>query len=504
MGFIVGTVLLLEGPTVTRNPSSEPKANATDWFSQFRDRGLLRDLDAKSCVRDFDEITKEIQALKPKKFQLFDIQKSAPAIVTELFRLRMALLDRIRPVLSKGPSSEACALSLRRALRHIRGIEDYMGAVGYRHVNPALGNRLETLNSSAGGIPQDHTRVASPSMPTLEVPFPAQSEIEVPSYLPFTTLLNPSIESAPGFRSGDVLLSRGNAAASALIARMANEDTQFSHMALVYVDPKNGQAWTIEAHIEFGSIVTPLDEWLADGKSRTMIFRYKDEGVAHRAAAWMFSRVAPSYRSGKSIEYDFPFDMKDHAKLFCSEVVREGYEHATRGEVLVPLFPSKIAMRNRDLMDRLGIFQSVSFIPADIELDPRFEVIGEWRDFKKLPDVWLKDAILTSIYTWLERDGYRFDPGLWLNTKGMIAKGIRSVGLIKDRMPSYMPREIVVLNVLVDGMVEEFQTRVREREAETLAHGGFPMTYYEILTLLEQMKSREGPSAQGPFRYLHP
>ncbi len=86
----------------------------------------------------------------------------------------------------------------------------------------------------------------------------------------------------------------------------------------------------------------------------------------------------------------------------------------------------------------------------------------------------------------------------------MIAKGMRTVGLIKDRMPSYMPRDIVVLNILVDGMVEEFQTRVRALEAETFAQSGFPMTYYEILTLLEQMKRREAPSAQGPFRYLHP
>src|SRR5262245_50019999 len=52
--------------------------------------------------------------------------------------------------------------------------------------------------------------------------------------------------------SGDILVSRGGAPTSALIARGNDHPGVFSHVALLHVDEKTGQATVIESHIECG------------------------------------------------------------------------------------------------------------------------------------------------------------------------------------------------------------------------------------------------------------
>lgn len=494
-----------DGTDRARAPSSLKSESLIQWAHQLSSDYAREPLSEQNCISVLDRTTEEVLRTEPSRFPLKDVQSQAEDAIRELFRFRMALLDQARPILSKGIGSQPCALRLRRTLRNLRGVEDYIGAIGYLAKNHVHHEEAPVARPAGyTEMLQDNTRVAPRPIGFIEVPFPSPGKLATPSFVPITMLMNPSLKVPPGVRSGDILISRGNSAASALIARMADEDTQFSHMALIYIDQKSKKAWTIEAHIEYGSIVTPLKEWLSDGKSRTMIYRYPDSAVAHRAAERMFNRVAPRYRAGNAIEYDFPFDMHDHSKLFCSEVVREGYEYATDGKIEIPLFPSKLTMASRDLMDRLGISQTESFIPADIELDSRFSVIGEWRNFKNLPDVWQKDAVLTSVYAWLERDKYHFDSNLWLETKASLAKGLRSVGMIRDLMPNYMSHDVVVLNFMLDTMTVELQERIASIDARRRARTGFPMTYYEIMGELERMKKSEGPGGEGPFRYLHP
>src|SRR5690606_12579487 len=73
--------------------------------------------------------------------------------------------------------------------------------------------------------------------------------------------------------SGDILVSRGGAPVSALISRGSDFPGNFSHVALVYVDEKTNQIYTVESHIEFGARVFTIEEYLADKKYRVMILR---------------------------------------------------------------------------------------------------------------------------------------------------------------------------------------------------------------------------------------
>lgn len=60
------------------------------------------------------------------------------------------------------------------------------------------------------------------------------------------------------------MLSRGGAPTSALISRGSDYPGNFSHVALVYVDPKTKVASIIEAHIEVGVAIASLEEYMND------------------------------------------------------------------------------------------------------------------------------------------------------------------------------------------------------------------------------------------------
>jgi len=422
-----------------------------------------------------------------------------------LFANRIKLHEQMKSLYSKGELNEKCANHFRQAFRQLRGIEDYVGSQGYQAAQfrrKKLLASTPTERTPPRTIEIDNTRVALPRIELPPAQFPGPSAIEPPSYLPDSTLVNPHLTAPPGIQSGDVLLSRGNANTSALIARMADEDTQFSHMGIVYVDPRTKKAWTVEAHIEFGVILIPLNEWLSDGKARTVLFRQSDPVLAHRAAEHIYHRAKSRFDAGNRIKYDFGFDMDDHSRIFCSEVVREGYEVASQGSLMVPYFPSHLSMKNRDIITRMGIKTSRSFIPADIETDPRFTLVAEWRNFPKIPTVWRKDSILTSILKWSEK-GYVFDPSSLLDAKGNLALGLRHLGFVKDKFPTYMGHSAIVLNFMLDDVAAKLEKILLEKENIHRRKTGYGFTYYEYLKELEAIQAAEGDSKSGPFKYFH-
>ena len=129
--------------------------------------------------------------------------------------------------------------------------------------------------------------------------------------------------------SGDILVSRGGAPTSALIARGNDFPGNFSHIALLYVDPTTHQPSLIESHIERGVVVSSFEEYIKDKKLRIMVLRpradlpelSKDPMLPHKAAEHALRNATERH-----IPYDFEMDYKEHSKLFCSEVASAAYE----------------------------------------------------------------------------------------------------------------------------------------------------------------------------------
>lgn len=203
--------------------------------------------------------------------------------------------------------------------------------------------------------------------------------------------------------SGDILVSRGGAPVSALIARGNDYPGNFSHIALVHID-ESGEVRIIEAHIEVGVTVSSAETYLADKKLRIMVLRLDhtlkamrdDPLLPHRAAT-----AALDEGLTRHVPYDFAMHYEDPGEKFCSEVASAVY--AEQG---VSLWAGLTSMSSRGVtawMSRLGVERFETYGPSDLEYDPKMVVVAEWRDPETLFDDHVDNAVIDALLEGAER-----------------------------------------------------------------------------------------------------
>ncbi len=209
-----------------------------------------------------------------------------------------------------------------------------------------------------------------------------------PSRTPSATLLGVTLH------SGDILLSRGGAATSALIARGNDFPGNFSHVALLHVDEQTGKASVIEAHIECGVAVASFDDYIRDKKLRVLVLRLRadlpalaaDPMLPHRAASHALAEARRRH-----IPYDFAMDWRDHDAQFCSEVAAAAYESCG---IRLWMGLSQITSPTvRAWLASLGVRHFETQEPSDLEYDPQLRVVAEWRDRATLLKAHVDDAV---------------------------------------------------------------------------------------------------------------
>ena len=201
--------------------------------------------------------------------------------------------------------------------------------------------------------------------------------------------------------SGDILVSRGGAAASALIARGNDFPGNFSHVALVHVSETNQAISVIESHIECGVVVSPLEKYLRDTKLRIMVLRLRadlpslkaDPFLPHKAAARALQEATSHH-----IPYDFAMDYSDPSKQFCSEVAS-----AADQPLGIKLWMGISHLSTPGVtawLSVLGVQHFTTQEPSDLEYDPQLRVVAEWHDqqtlFRDHVDNAVIDAMLES------------------------------------------------------------------------------------------------------------
>jgi len=190
---------------------------------------------------------------------------------------------------------------------------------------------------------------------------------------------------AARIHSGDILVSRGGAPTSALIARGSDYPGNFSHIAFVYVDPDTRTANIVEAHIERGVVVSTVEEYLNDKKLRVMLLRpradlpqlVKNPMLPHEAAKRAYERATREH-----VPYDFEMNYRDHTELFCSEVASAEYE--ALGMKLWMGISHLSAPGLQKWLRAFGVRYFETQEPSDLEYDPQLVVVAEWRDPQEL------------------------------------------------------------------------------------------------------------------------
>ena len=213
-----------------------------------------------------------------------------------------------------------------------------------------------------------------------------------PSATPAANLLGITVH------SGDILLSRGGAPTSALIARGNDFPGNFSHVALVYVDGRTHRMSIIESHIEKGVAVASPEEYLADLKLRVMVLRLRsdlpqlmvDPLLPHRAAGRALAEA-----QARHIPYDFAMDFADDSKLFCSEVASAPYRE--QGVQLWMGLSHISSPGLRSWLAGFGVRHFVTQEPSDLEYDPQLRVVAEWHDPQRLYQDHLDNAVIDAM-----------------------------------------------------------------------------------------------------------
>ena len=292
--------------------------------------------------------------------------------------------------------------------------------------------------------------------------------------------------------SGDILISRGGAATSALIARGNDFPGNFSHVALVHVEDRTKKVSVIEAHIESGVGVRPIEAYLQETKLRVMLLRPRsdlpallaDPMLPHKAAAQALSAA-----QARHIPYDFAMDHADPAKQFCSEVASAAYR--TQGVILWMGLSHLSTPGVTAWLSALGVRHFETQEPSDLEYDPQLRVVAEWCD----PDTLFKDhadnAVIDVMLEAAER-GEKLDYNLWLLPMTRLAKAYSvvlnwcgKVGPVPEGMSAATALRVKRLTAghaaIKAGMLEKADKFKTER--------GYAPPYWELVRMAREARA---------------
>lgn len=402
-------------------------------------------------------------------YEVAEIAKHAQSLMYRLFDLRVGLRNHLQHYEMLGLMTPDVTQGFRDVFRVLRYVSDMLGEITTGH--PRVGEGGYLLRGFTGA---DNNTL-----------------VNYPFYRSGT---------AQHFRSGDVILVRGTAHNSAAIARIGDVDSQFSHIGIVYIDPA-GDHWMVESLIEDGAVINPLAKALDHNIVRAVLYRNRDADLAARAAKCIFDYVAASRaKGGKRILYDFSMRTDDTRNLFCSKLVRLAYEQGSFGMFKLPTYPTKIARKNRDFLDRVGVATDLTFAPADIDMESGFDLVAEWQDYRETAGIRLQDFTMDKLFEWMERFNYRFEETAAIKLVSVLGRfashfsdGAKDVlSSVFPRVPVNMPRKTVAVVAMLHKTAEPIYHELLKLNQDAVADTGVPLHGLDVLAALENIREREG------------
>ncbi|MGI9476892.1 MAG: YiiX/YebB-like N1pC/P60 family cysteine hydrolase [Hyphomicrobiaceae bacterium] len=400
------------------------------------------------------------------RYDLRRLRDAAPELLDDFYDLRIGLRGRIADWQSKDQITAKSEKLLRDVFRALRYATDMIGELmtGFRQRKPGRSRRLAFSKRTRG------------------------------------TLFHPAMRGVrfAEFKSGDVIVVRGTIHNSAAIARISDVDSQFSHAALVYVDPK-GRQHVVEALIEAGATINNLHGALSHDLGRAVVFRHTDEELAKRAAEQIYDHVRSSRRLfGRRIPYDFSMELEGYDKLFCSKLIRQAFDEASDGMHKLPTFASRFEKGARDFLDRIGVTARVSFAPADLELEPSFDAIAEWRDFERTSAIRLQDFVMVKLFEWMEEMDYTFKEPPALHIISRLGRASAYIpwplssllALVAPAVPMNMKRSTISAIAMLHYTAEPLFKQLQTLERKSVFERGYPLHPREILAHLENVREQ--------------
>lgn len=431
--------------------------------------------DAGELDANLRQVYAALFQLDLKAFDISNLANEAPGLMSALFEGRGRLRDKVLYWQTYGYMTRPVQIALRDVFRIFRYATDMIGEAASGFERLAEGEK--PLRAFTG--------------------YRHNTQIH-PAYTGTGNI---------AFRSGDVLLVRGRAHNSAAIARIGDVDTQFSHIGMVHVNGE-GRHTMVEALIEDGAVINMLERSLGHGLGRAALYRHRDSALSARAADKIHARVSASHRGwwARRILYDFTMRLNGTRRLFCSKLVHLAFKDASGGKAVPPPYLTRLDMKNQDFFQRIGVKAKETFAPGDIDLDPSFELVAEWQDFRVTPDLRMQDMIMTKVFAWMDDHGARFKEDWLIGLIGVFGRFSASMSegvkdLLADvvpKVPPNMSRRCIKTIAMLHKTGEGLMPSLRELELSAIRMSGRPLHPRDALAHLERLRDVSG----GRIGYL--
>ncbi|MFZ4714801.1 MAG: hypothetical protein ACOYL6_13875 [Bacteriovoracaceae bacterium] len=450
-----------------------------------------KEFDSDVCVTYLKDVEQELDATDMKKLPKEELKRDGKKIADISWDIRDALHQRLSEF------NKDCVIQIQSNFRQLRFVEDYLLEKVTGVTN--LGPEEISLMDADGKINSDLKKKEIAQL-TKEnkIGFQAQA-IPMKEAKPYYVFRqkNGSIEPLE-LKGGDLLITRGLSFLSAMIARLGQRGTQFSHVVMVNQNEKTKELQTIESYVGAGVGFYNMDFALKNENARILWLRPKDKEIGAKANRIMGKYVKDRIDNGNPIHYDYALDFNDHSTMSCAEVSQVAYEKATDGEMSLPFYKNEVTGA-QPLLDHMGIKGGETYEPGDMEIDPRFELMGEFQDLRLTRDSRQKDAIMTMMFKWMDEENYvlkdsfnsKLAGGIIFNARHSIfwplVKAAFGLDDFSKEIPKAMLRTVTLLKDIGGVMLKE----VKEKDLAFEKEHGMPMNYMELYKVLEDFRKRD-------------
>lgn len=398
---------------------------------------LSLSVSAQECISEFDKLFTRF-ILDPKKNDIDLFRLDGQALLDKSFNERIKLHKRLPQL------PDACKVMMKVIFTKIREREDFIGAHFYL-------------------TPQ----ITADSIEYKNAPLPIYSP---KSYAPFHV----AGEEKFAFKNGDILITKGISFTSSTISEVVSPRSLFSHIVFIHVDEKTKVISTMESYIGYGVKIYPIEEALRNENARILVLRAKDQNAAKAASNYMFEKINRLKKDNITIAYDYKLDFADNSKLSCEEIAYDAFKYTSNGQIVLPENLSQVELKDTDFLDKIGVKPGDLMMPADMEIDSRFDIVLDWTDYKIIRDSIRKDAVMGEIFHWMNEHNYkihnnfrsiaarivwstRYIPGLWHLLSALS-------GIPSDFQKDVPPEAITTIESLksIAGVILKFTTKADE------------------------------------------
>jgi len=286
------------------------------------------------------------------------------------------------------------------------------------------------------------------------------------------------------------MLARGVSFVSAIISQISDNKSHYSHVVFTNVDAKTQVPSTVEAYVGSGSKEYDIDFALKNENARLLVLRPKSRELGEKATEF-------AMKSAKSrVPYDYQMNFKDYSVMSCVEVAVYSYDKGSNGVEKIPAYPAQLNIKNDKFLSNMALKRGGLITPDDLESDPRFDLVLDWKDYRLVRDSRHKDAILSEMMRWLGDLNYNFHDG----PKSLIAKHLVQPSRRTPLWPlvqkltgapnidKEIPKKTLGVMTVLNDVGNTLLVELRKMDGAYIARHKRPMTNYQLREALERFR----------------